>query len=163
MSKGRCSFNKATCKRLAAEVRSEIDLSPMDALDPWRLAALYGVKVIPLSTLAIGAEIRDHFSVARPDMFSGALVPIGKGAVIVENDSHPSVRRRSTLGHELAHVFGEHKFATSLVNERGCRPDARGGGCGDRRRTSRPIRGRQAPRPPQGNKRGGGAPVRCQR
>jgi Zn-dependent peptidase ImmA (M78 family) len=98
----------------------------MDALDPWRLAALYGVKVIPLSTLAIGAEIRDHFSVARPDMFSGALVPIGKGAVIVENDSHPSVRRRSTLGHELAHVFGEHKFATSLVNERGCRPDARG-------------------------------------
>ena len=126
MSKGRCSFNKATCKRLAAEVRSEIDLSPMDALDPWRLAALYGVKVIPLSTLAIGAEIHDHFSVARPDMFSGALVPIGKGAVIVENDSHPSVRRRSTLGHELAHVFGEHKFATSLVNERGCRPDARG-------------------------------------
>jgi Zn-dependent peptidase ImmA (M78 family) len=59
-------------------------------------------------------------------MFSGALVPIGTGAVIVENDSHPSVRRRSTLGHELAHVFGEHKFATSLVNERGCRPDARG-------------------------------------
>jgi hypothetical protein len=25
------------------------------------------------------------------------------------------------MGHELAHIFGEHKFGTSLVNERGCR------------------------------------------
>ena len=25
------------------------------------------------------------------------------------------------MGHELAHVVGEHKFGTSLVNERGCR------------------------------------------
>jgi Zn-dependent peptidase ImmA (M78 family) len=48
-------------------------------------------------------------------------VPIGSGAVIIENDSHPTARRRSTMGHELADVFGEHKFGTSLVNERGCR------------------------------------------
>jgi Zn-dependent peptidase ImmA (M78 family) len=61
---------------------------------------------------------------SRANVFSGALIPIGTGAVIVENDSHPLVRRRSTMGHELAHVLSEHRFGTSLVNERGCRvPD----------------------------------------
>ncbi len=115
------SYNKAACKRLAAELRAEIDLNPMEALDPWQLAELYGIEVIPLSTLAVDSVVREHFTVARPEVFSGALVPYGNGAVIVENDSHPSARRRSTMGHELAHVFGEHKFGTSLVNDRGCR------------------------------------------
>jgi Zn-dependent peptidase ImmA (M78 family) len=115
------SFNKAACKRLAAEVRAEIGLRPMDALDPWKLAEVYGVEVIRLSELPVSSEIREHLTVARQDLFSGALVPLGNGAVIVENDSHPPARRRSTMGHELAHIFGEHKFGTSLVNERGCR------------------------------------------
>ena len=115
------SFNKAACKRLAAEVRAEIGLQPMDALDPWKLAEVYGVEVIRLSALPVSSEIREHLTVARQDLFSGALVPLGNGAVIVENDSHPPARRRSTMGHELAHIFGEHKFGTSLVNERGCR------------------------------------------
>lgn len=115
------SFSKAACKRLAAEVRAEIGLLPMDALDPWKLAEVYGVQVIRLSALPVRSEIREHLTVARQDLFSGALVPLGNGAVIVENDSHPPARRRSTMGHELAHIFGEHKFGTSLVNERGCR------------------------------------------
>lgn len=118
---GKRSINKAACKRLAAELRAEIGLQPMDALDPWALAELYGISVIPLGALPLGNEIRDHFTIGRPDVFSGALVPIRSGAVIIENDAHPEVRRRSTMGHELAHVFGEHKFGTSLVNERGCR------------------------------------------
>jgi Zn-dependent peptidase ImmA (M78 family) len=119
--KGERSVNKAACKRLAAELRAEIGLQPMDAFDPWKLAELYGLRVIALSTLPVASEIRDHFTIARPSVFSGALVPIGTGAVIIENDAHPDVRRRSTMGHELAHVIGEHKFGTSLVNERGCR------------------------------------------
>lgn len=115
------SYNKAACKRLAAEVRTEIGLQPMEAFDPWKLAELYGIEVIPLSELPITSEIREHLTIARQDVFSGALIPIRNGAVIVENDSHPPARRRSTMGHELAHIFGEHKFGTSLVNERGCR------------------------------------------
>jgi len=115
------SVNKAACKRLAAELRAEIGLQPMDALDPWRLADLYGIKVIPLSALPLNSEILDHLTITRHEVFSGALVPIRRGAAIIENDSHPAPRRRSTMGHELAHVFGEHMFEASLVNERGCR------------------------------------------
>ena len=114
-------LNKAACKRLAAEVRAEIGLRPMDVFDPWSLAELYGIQVITVSSLPLSSEIRDHFTITRPEVFSGALVPVGYGAVIIENDGHPNTRRRSTMGHELAHVVGEHKFATSLVNDRGCR------------------------------------------
>jgi Zn-dependent peptidase ImmA (M78 family) len=115
------SVNKAACKRLAAELRAEIGLHPMDALDPWKLAELYGITVIAISALPLTSEIREHFTNARPEVFSGALLPIGTGAAIIENDAHTDARRRSTMGHELAHVAGEHQFGTSLVNERGCR------------------------------------------
>ncbi|NNM45225.1 ImmA/IrrE family metallo-endopeptidase [Knoellia sp. DB2414S] len=93
----------------------------MDALDPWRLAELYGVRVVALGALPLDHSIREHFRSVRPQVFSGALLPHRNGAFIVENDAHPLARRRSTMGHEMAHVVGEHKFGTSLVNERGCR------------------------------------------
>ena len=35
----------------------------MDALDPWKLAELYGIDVIPLSTLTVNSAVRDHFNV----------------------------------------------------------------------------------------------------
>lgn len=114
-------INKAACKRLAGEVRVELDLEPMEALDPWKLAELYGVPVMALGALPLDDVVRNYFSTVRPHAFSGALLPHRTGAVIVENDAHPLARRRSTLGHEMAHVVGEHKFGTSLVNERGCR------------------------------------------
>lgn len=115
------TINKAACKRLAGEVRAELGLEPMDALDPWQLAELYGVRVLALGQLPLDHAIRDHFHSVRPEVFSGALLPHRTGAVIVENDAHPTARRRSTMGHEMAHVVGEHKFHTSLVSERGCR------------------------------------------
>ena len=118
---GKRTINKAACKRLAGEVRAELGLEPMDALDPWQLAELYGVPVVALGALPLDSSIREHFHNVRPHVFSGALLPHRTGAVIVENDAHPLARRRSTMGHEMAHVVGEHKFGTSLVNERGCR------------------------------------------
>lgn len=93
----------------------------MDALDPWQLAELYGVRVLALGQLPLDHAVREHFHSVRPEIFSGALLPHRTGAVIVENDAHQVDRRRSTMGHEMAHVVGEHKFGTSLVNERGCR------------------------------------------
>lgn len=118
---GKRTINKAACKRLAGEVRAELGLEPMDALDPWQLAELYGVRVLALGQLPLDHAVRDHFHSVRPEVFSGALLPHRTGAVIVENDAHPMARRRSTMSHEMAHVVGEHKFHTSLVNERGCR------------------------------------------
>ncbi|BBY17124.1 ImmA/IrrE family metallo-endopeptidase [Mycolicibacterium litorale] len=118
---GKRTINKAACKRLAGEVRTELGLDTMQALDPWQLAELYGVRVLALGSLPLDQAVRDHFHNVRPHAFSGALLPHRNGAIIIENDAHPLARRRSTMSHEMAHVIGEHKFDTSLVNERGCR------------------------------------------
>jgi Zn-dependent peptidase ImmA (M78 family) len=114
-------LNKAALKRLALELREEIDVGVHEAFDPYRLAELYGVDVMQLSDLGCSTDALAHFQVTRADVFSGALVPDGTGAVIVENDAHPLVRRRSTASHEMAHVVLEHPFTAGLVNERGCR------------------------------------------
>ncbi len=54
---GKRSVKKAACKRLAAELRAEIGLEPMDALDPWALAELYGITVLAVSALPLTSEI----------------------------------------------------------------------------------------------------------
>lgn len=119
---GKRSINRAACKRLAGEVRAELGLNHhAGARSVAACRELYGVRVVALGSLPLDQEIRDHFHNDRPQTFSGALLPHRSGAIIIENDSHQLSRRRSTMGHEMAHVIGEHKFGTSLVNERGCR------------------------------------------
>lgn len=118
-------MNKAWLKRLALELREEVGVDLEEALDPYLLAELYGVDVHRLSELECSPDALRHFQITRTEVFSGALIPLGTGAVILENDAHPVQRRRSTGGHEISHVVLEHPFATTLVNERGCRSACR--------------------------------------
>jgi Zn-dependent peptidase ImmA (M78 family) len=114
--------NKSALKRLALEVRAELDLTAEERFDPYALADLYGVPVIQVSDTDCSPEAREHFQRNRSDVFSGALIPLSDGTTaIVENDSHSPQRRRSTVSHEMAHLILEHSFDTRLVNERGCR------------------------------------------
>lgn len=115
-------MNKAALKRLAIELRCEIELTPHDPLDPYALAKAYGVDVFGLSDLECPPEVLRHFQTERATVFSGALVPFDDGStVIVENDSHPWERRVSTTSHEIAHVILEHPFQATLTDSRGCR------------------------------------------
>jgi Zn-dependent peptidase ImmA (M78 family) len=82
------------------------------------LADLYGIRLIPLSSVETAA--REHFLVSHPEVFSGALIRVGSGFVIVENDTHMVERRRATLSHELAHVMLEHEFPLSLTAGERC-------------------------------------------
>lgn len=115
-------MNKASLKRLALELRAEMGLGPHDRFDPYQLAAAYGVDIITLSTLDCSDEARRHFQVTHSERFSGALIPFAGGRVVIlENDSHSPLRRRSTVSHEMAHVVREHQFSARLVDDRGCR------------------------------------------
>jgi Zn-dependent peptidase ImmA (M78 family) len=114
--------NKARLKRLAIELRSEIDLTPHEPFDPYALAKAYGVDVFGLGDIGCSPEVLNHFHIDRTEVFSGALVPFADGStVIVENDSHPWERRVSTTSHEMAHVVLEHPFHATLTDSRGCR------------------------------------------
>lgn len=109
---------KTESKRLALELRAEIDLDAYAPFDPYAFASEYGISVVQLSELDGAA--RAHFLSAQGSALSGALIPDGTGIVILENDAQPLTRRRTTMCHELAHVVLEHSFGVSLSDERKC-------------------------------------------
>ncbi|WP_376771741.1 ImmA/IrrE family metallo-endopeptidase [Actinokineospora xionganensis] len=52
------------------------------------------------------------------------LLPYGTGHVIVENNNHDPLRRRSTIAHEMSHVILEHPFEILLGTDNACRSSA---------------------------------------
>jgi Zn-dependent peptidase ImmA (M78 family) len=121
---------KSEAKRLALEVREELEIDAHSPLDPYQLAMLYGVPVFALSDITQGepelAPALAHFTSTKPDVFSAAVIPIGTGRAIVENCGHEPQRRVSTLAHEMAHVLLEHSFTTLLRTSGGeCRESDR--------------------------------------
>jgi hypothetical protein len=110
---------KTEAKRLALELRTELGLSAHVPFDPYAFAQEYGIQVVRLSELETPA--RQHFLKADGSALSGALIPVGTGTVILENDAQPVARRRTTMCHELAHIVLEHEFSASLAtDERKC-------------------------------------------
>lgn len=115
-------MKKVNLRALALELRREVKLTAHQRFDPYELAELYGVDIIPLSEVDCTDAALQHFTVNRPGGFSGALIPCTDGStLIVENDSHSAERRVSTASHEMAHVVLEHPFAATLTDTRKCR------------------------------------------
>lgn len=105
----------AEAQRIAVEERRDLGLRPTDPLDPWRLADLHGICVVDITSLT-GAVDVTFFTETKPAAFSGAILPRGHGAIIVENGSHTHPRRIATVTHEMAHVLLEHPFHGSLTD-----------------------------------------------
>lgn len=115
-------MNKTQLRNLALELRTEVDLTAHERFDPYELATLYGIDVISLSEVACTPDAMNHFTIERPEAFSGALIPCTDGStVIVENDSHIPERRVSTASHEISHVVLEHPFGATLTDSGRCR------------------------------------------
>jgi len=101
---------QADAKRLADEVRWEIDLAPTAPLDPWKLAEHLDVPVWTLSSYKPQAPnacrrlLGSHHS-----SFSALVAAVGRRRVIVHNDGHALTRRRANICHELAHVLLFHE------------------------------------------------------
>ena len=86
---------------VAAEERDGLGLGLMDPLDPYELAESHGIRVYPLSTLAddqCPESTIAHFKITNSKAWSAALIPVGTARIIIENDSHGVVRRRSSIG-----------------------------------------------------------------
>jgi hypothetical protein len=114
---------KVESKRLALEIRAEFNVAVDGEFDPYEFAADYGIPVVELGTLE--GPARDHFYNSMGGTLSGALVKCGNGLAILDNDAHPTTRRRATISHEISHYLLEHEFASVLrPNERGCGIDA---------------------------------------
>ena len=118
---------KAHAKRLAVEVRAELGLDPFERLDPRHLAAEYGIPIYTVGALATACEpaVADWVNGPGQGVFSAALVPVGTGRFIIDNDLHAPTRRASSIAHEMAHVLCEHHFTEALITADGCRAASR--------------------------------------
>jgi Zn-dependent peptidase ImmA (M78 family) len=114
---------KTEAERIAAEVRSELGLRPIDALDVNTLAEHFGLPIVPISRFD-----RDHarpeflnvFQVREPDSFSALTLFTGTARLILHNDAHHPHRQKSDIAHEISHCLLEHQPAP-VVSDEGCR------------------------------------------
>lgn len=104
--------------RVAAEEREALGLGLMDPLDPYFLAEKWGIPVYAISVLeddGCPEETIEHFRTTSSKLWSAALIPVGRSRIIIENDSHPTVRRRSSVAHEMSHHLLEHVFPEGVL------------------------------------------------
>lgn len=108
---------------LAEEERANLGLTVFEPLDLSLLAEEYGIPIYCLVDLADeqACEAVAYFSQDASHRWSAALIPIGASRVIIENDTHALVRRRSSIGHELSHHLLEHPFGEMILTDDGCR------------------------------------------
>lgn len=116
-------WTQAKMNDLAMEERANLGLTAFEQLDLHQLAKEYGVSIYSLADLADeqACDAVAHFSQEGSSRWSAALIPAGSGRIIIENDSHQPVRRRSSIGHELSHHLLEHPFAEVLLTDDDCR------------------------------------------
>ncbi|MFC8006551.1 ImmA/IrrE family metallo-endopeptidase [Streptomyces olivaceus] len=113
-------WTQALMREVAQEERAGLGLGPTDPLDPYALADEHGIAVYTLEGLQafeMDAAALHHFTVSSSSAWSAALVPLGTARVIVENESHIPVRRRSNIAHELGHFLLEHSFDGVILGE----------------------------------------------
>lgn len=107
-------------REVAAEERADLELGARDPLDPYALAESHGIPVYGLADCiehGLSPRIFEHFAITSVSSWSAMLVPIGAARMIIENDEHPLVRRRSSIAHELGHHLLEHPFDQVILGE----------------------------------------------
>lgn len=104
----------------ADEVRRELGLEPMDALDPRELAAFLCIPIWALSDFLDDGPNIAHLYDNEPALFSAVTVFNGHERTIVHNDAHSPARQTSNLAHELAHGLLHHP-PTPAIDDTGSR------------------------------------------
>lgn len=113
-------WTQALMRGVAQEERDALRLGATDPFDPYALAEEHGIAVYTLSDLpefGLGAQALSYFTVRDSSAWSAALVPLGTARIIIENESHSLVRRRSNIAHELGHYLLEHPFDSVILGE----------------------------------------------
>lgn len=103
---------KADANRISLHVRAQMDLGPLDPIDPAKVCAHFEIVLLRLTDL--DCDISSFLGVSRSS-FSAVTVPCGLRTAIVHNDSHHECRQRSNICHELAHCFLGHQCTPPLT------------------------------------------------
>jgi Zn-dependent peptidase ImmA (M78 family) len=111
---------KTEANATALEVRAELGLSALDALDPLALTEHLEIPIIELSDFARTSAGAEYLLNVEPEAFSAVTVFAGTQRTIVHNDGHADGRVNSNIAHETAHGLLLHP-PTPALDDRGCR------------------------------------------
>lgn len=110
---------KTEANDIAAEIRTELGLAPLDPLDPVAVADKLAIPIIALSDF-VEAPKAQYLLTGEPEAFSAVTVFRGTERTIVHNDGHAPGRQNSNLAHELGHGLLHHP-PTPALDDTGCR------------------------------------------
>jgi Zn-dependent peptidase ImmA (M78 family) len=100
---------KTEAREIAREIRGELRLTPLDALNPWVLANHLEIPVWRLSDYHEILDAVRCLSRTHQGAFSAMVAFVGRRRVIIHNDGHALTRQRADISHELAHALLLHE------------------------------------------------------
>jgi Zn-dependent peptidase ImmA (M78 family) len=101
---------KTEARAISQEVRTELQLTVLDPLDPWLLAEHLVISVWRLSEYQATAPKAVELLVGpHQGAFSAMVAFVGHRRVVIYNDSHAITRQRADIAHELAHALLMHE------------------------------------------------------
>lgn len=111
---------KAWCERTAADYRRELGIPPEGRLEPERIAARLGVRVVtPQDIPRLSQRSREQLLQEDPYGWSAVTVSRNGARIVVVNPAHSDARQASNLAHELAHLILDHAPDQISLSEEG--------------------------------------------
>lgn len=108
---------KSWCEQVAAKLRRDAGLGPIDPIPPAVIAADLNVHLIPANELAdLPAGTLDRLLHAHNEAWSAITVSDGDRHLVVYNPAHSDARQANDIAHELAHIILKHTPTFSFMN-----------------------------------------------
>ena len=108
---------KAWAERTAVAVRRELDLSPVEPLDPRLLANRLRVRVVsPHDFPDLPEDVLAQLLDRDAKGWSAATLLVHDRAIVIYNPTHSAERQASNMVHELAHIMLKHEPAKVMFS-----------------------------------------------
>ena len=99
---------KARAEETAHDIRQKLGLERGSPLCPWKLADHLSITVFTPSDLPLAANDLNQLTEVDSGSWSGLTIRESGLTAVVLNPTHSRPRQRSTLMHEIAHVYLDH-------------------------------------------------------
>lgn len=111
---------KAWCEKAAGEYRDTLGLTLDDALEPERLADLFGVEVWrPEDVPDLSRDSLTQLTKRDSKSWSAVTVQLDDARLIILNSAHALTRQRNSLTHEISHLILDHGVGRIDVSPEG--------------------------------------------
>jgi hypothetical protein len=108
---------KSWCEQVAAKLRRDAGLAPVDPIPPTTIAADLNVKLVSASDLQdLAPETLARLLGAHNEAWSAITVSDGDRHLVVFNPMHSAARQANDVAHELAHIVLKHTPTFSFMN-----------------------------------------------